>query len=88
MKSLSLMSTRLPQKGDAAGTFLLIQDEACEANMTQSFYHSPMPGDLQAICNSWYRRPPKKMNTEQPIEDGLGRVISLKRENIGIRGFW
>jgi hypothetical protein len=88
MKSLSLISTRVPQRGDTEGTFLLIQDEVCEANMIQSSYRTPLPCDLQAISSNWYRRPPKKMDIEQPIKDGLGRVTCLKRENIAIEGFW
>lgn len=88
MKPMSLMATNLPQKGDAEGTFLLIPDEACHANMVQSFYKTPLAGDLQAICNTWYRRLPKKMDTELMIRDDQGRITKLKRQDIGIRGFW
>jgi hypothetical protein len=88
MKHLSLMSSTLPQKGDAEGTFLLIPDEACEANRVEAFYRTPLAGDLQAICGKWYRRPPKKMDSELLISDNRGEVTKLKRKDIGIRGFW
>jgi hypothetical protein len=88
MKPLSLMSSTLPQKGDAEGSFLLIPDEACEANRVENFYRTRLPGDLQSICNKWYRRPPKRMDTEIFIKDHQGKITTLKRKDIGIRGFW
>jgi hypothetical protein len=88
MKPLSLMSSMLPQKGDAEGTFLLIPNEACEANMIETFCRTPISSDLQTICTRWYRRPPKKMDTEMLIRDDRGEVTKLKRRDIEIRGFW
>ncbi len=88
MKPMSLMPSSLPQKGDAEGTFLLIPDEVCQANMVQSFYRTHLAGDLQAVCSTWYRRPPKKMDTELLIRDDQGQVTKLKRRDIGIRGLW
>lgn len=88
MKPLSLMSSTLPQKGDAEGTFLLIRDEVCDANRVESFYRTQLARDLQSICNKWYRRPPKKMDTEFSIKDHRGKITTLKRKDIGIRGFW
>lgn len=88
MKPMSLMPSSLPQKGDAEGTFLLIPDEVCQANMIQSFYRMHLAGDLQAVCSTWYRRPPKKMDTELLIRDDQGQVTKLKRRDIAIRGLW
>jgi len=88
MKPLSLMSLTMPQKGDAEGTFLFIQDEACKANMVQTFNRTPLSGDLRTICSAWYRRPPKKMETELLISDDRGEVTKLIRTDIGIMGFW
>jgi len=88
MKPISLMASHLPEKGDTEGTFLLIPDEVCHANMIQSFYRTPLAGDLQSVCSSWYRRPPKKMDTEFFIRDNQGQVTKLKRTDIDIRGFW
>ena len=81
------MSSTLPQKGDAEGSFLLIPDEACEANMVETFYRTPLSADLQTICSTWYRRPPKQMDTELLIRDDRREVTKLKRRDIGIRGF-
>lgn len=88
MKAKSSMCSTLPKKGDPDGTFLLIQDDACEANMVQSFYRSPISSDLRDISSRWYRLPPKKMDSEFAIHDDKDHVTYLRREDIGIRGFW
>jgi GH43 family beta-xylosidase len=38
MKPLSSMADRLPTKGEPVGTFFLIPDEVCQANMIRTFY--------------------------------------------------
>jgi Protein of unknown function (DUF2026) len=88
IKPLSLMSERLPQKGDREGTFLLIPDETCTANMVNTFHTHHLSTDLQAICTAWYRRPPKKMEMSPGIRDQHGKMTFPKRKDIGIRGFW
>jgi hypothetical protein len=88
IKPLSAMASRLPEKGDPEGTFLLIPDEMCQANMVRNFYRKPVAGDLQAICTSWYRRSPKPIDRELLIRDNHGQIEKLKRQDIGIRGFW
>ncbi len=88
MKPLSTMASRLPLKGDPDGTFHLIPDDVCQANMVQSFHRRPMLGDLQTICTTWYKRSPKSMDRELLIRDDRGLIETLKRKDIGIRGFW
>jgi hypothetical protein len=87
MKPLSAMASHLPLKGDPEGTFFLIPDEMCQANMQQTFQR-PIADDLLNVCTTWYRRPPKKIDSEFFIKDNLGKVLTLKRKDIGIRGFW
>jgi hypothetical protein len=88
IKPLSLMSETLPGKGNPAGTFLLIPDEVCIANMVDTFHTGHVSTDLQAICNAWYRRPPKTMETAPAIRDQHGKETVLRRKDIGIRGLW
>jgi len=88
MKPLSSMADRLPTKGDTVGTFHLVPDEVCQANMIRTFYERPVLGDLQTICSAWYRRPPKKMESTFLIRDDRGEVIELRRKDIGVNGFW
>jgi hypothetical protein len=87
MKPLSEMVSRLPLKGDPEGTFFLAPDGVCQANMEQTF-RMPIADDLRKVCTTWYQRPPKKIDTEFFINDNRGKVITLKRKDIGIRGFW
>jgi hypothetical protein len=87
IKPLSDMASRLPQRGDPEGTFFLIPDEECQANMERT-HRKPMAGDLQTVCSTWYQRPPKKMDTEFYIKDNRGKVMTLRRKDIGISGFW
>lgn len=87
IKPLSDTASGLPQKGDPAGTFFLIPDEGCQANMERTLQR-PMAGDLQTVCSTWYRRLPKRMDTEFSIKDDRGKITTLKRKDIGIRGFW
>jgi Protein of unknown function (DUF2026) len=88
MKPVSLMSSKLPQKGDIEGTFLPIPDENCEKKMIETFFRTPTSGDLRKICNTWYRRPPKKMDMELMIRDDRGEITRLRRRDAGIRGSW
>jgi hypothetical protein len=87
IKPLSDMASRLPQRGDPEGTFFLIADEECQANMERT-HRKPMARDLQTVCSTWYQRPPKKMDTEFYIKDNRAKVMTLRRKDIGISGFW
>ncbi|SEG71111.1 Protein of unknown function [Bryocella elongata] len=88
IRSLASMSLSLPARGDAAGTFLLIPDEVCQTNMFKTFLERPMLTDLSRICTTWYQRPPKKIQSEFQIRDDRGKVTTLRRKDIGIRGLW
>ena len=88
MKPLSRISPTLLQAGSIEGAFQVISDGACEENMVKSFHRTPVAGDLQEICNSWYRRPPKKMTAELSIQDDLARIKRLRLKSMEIKGFW
>ena len=88
MRPRVAMSLNLPARGDTPGTFLLIPDEACRANMIKTFMARPMLGDLLHVCTTWYQRPPKKMQSEFQIRDDRGKVTTLRRKDIGIKGLW
>lgn len=87
IKPMSDMASRLPQRGDPEGTFFLIPNELCQANMEKTLQR-PMASDLQTICSTWYQRPPKKVDTQFCIKDNRGKVTMLRRKDIGIKGFW
>lgn len=56
--------------------------------MIQSFFKTPMSGDLQKICTHWFRRPPKTMQAELAIRDDRFNITQLKLKALAIQGFW
>jgi len=88
MKPLSLMSPALPQRSDIEGTFQLVASGERTEKMVQSFYETKRAQDLQAICESWYCRPPKRITPQLAIRDDLYNITHLRLRGPEIAGFW
>lgn len=87
MKPLSQMLTGLPKEGDPKGAFFLIPDQTCQTNMEETM-SKPLAVDLHNISAEWFCKPPKKIDSELSIRDNRGKVITKKRKDTGIQGFW
>ena len=87
MKPLAQALVRLPEQNDPEGAFTLIPDDVCQSNLEQTMIR-PLARDLHTISATWFRRPPKSIDSEFAIRDNHGKVIVKKRKDIGIRGFW
>ncbi len=56
--------------------------------MIQAFNTKPASADLEKICLTWYRRPPKRMDAEFAMQDDRGNITPLKLQGPEIEGFW
>lgn len=87
MKPLTQALSRLPEQNDPEGAYTLLPDHACQVNLEQTM-NRPLVSDLHTITATWFRRPPKSMDSELAIRDNRGKIIIKKRKDIGVRGFW
>ena len=72
-KELGGMATSLNELNNIGDFFLEVDTDVVDQHL-QLFSSIPVNMDLAVICCEWYRRPPKKMQKDKPIQDLNGNI--------------
>ncbi len=73
---------------DTTGSFYYQSDPFLSSEAIGVSSSNQVCVDLQQICVSWYKRPPKKMIETIRIRNGEGHIKSASRTPIQIEGAW
>ena len=86
-KKLSTMSESFDSL-QLEGDFFLAPNIELTEHLLTSFANKPTSSDLLKICMHWFKRPPKKIRSEQSIKDDLGKTTVIKLSDLSISGVW
>lgn len=86
-KPMSRMSDspyNLMQEGD----FFLHRDPVLTMGLIQTFLSKPANGDLVNVCEHWYRRPPKPIQSTIQMGSNDGSVTTIRLNDVELEGAW
>ena len=86
-KPLSHMSDS-PYNLMQEGNFFLHRDPLLTVDLIQTFLSKPVNVDLVKVCEHWYRRPPKPMQSTMHMGSNDGSVRTIRLKDVELAGAW
>ena len=73
---------------DTPGAYLHLPNDRLTTDLMQGFTEKPAHSDLVRVCDQWYARPPRKIESSIGIEDQTGKAREVFFSQVRIDGVW